>query len=180
MRESMFQSRHSRSIRSKRRTMLAVLAAGFLSIHGPASGAELNPCDLDGSGAVNSTDVQWAAEMSIGARTPCSANILGPGVCNVVVVQRVANAANGGTCTVDLSWVASTSPNVAYNVYRGTTLGGPYPTKLNLSPVAALTYRDGTVQGGVTYYYVVRAVDTGGTESVNSNEAVAATVAPSR
>jgi hypothetical protein len=74
--------------------------------------------------------------------------------------------------TATLTWVASTTPGVSYNVYRGTTSGGPY-TKLNASPITGLTYVDSTVQSGQTYYFVVRAVNSSGTESVNSNQATA-------
>jgi fibronectin type 3 domain-containing protein len=36
--------------------------------------------------------------------------------------------------------------------------------------VSGTTFTDNTVQAGVTYFYVVTAVDATGTESVNSNE----------
>lgn len=73
--------------------------------------------------------------------------------------------------TVNLSWTASTSAGVGYNVYRGTVSGGPY-TLLNAAPLgtATLTYADATVTEGNKYFYVVRAV-LNGLESVNSNEA---------
>jgi hypothetical protein len=74
--------------------------------------------------------------------------------------------------TVTLNWVASTSPNVTYNVYRSSTSGGPY-VKLNSSPISGLSYIDTSVQGGQTYYYVARAVNTSGQESINSNQAPA-------
>ncbi len=79
--------------------------------------------------------------------------------------------------TVTLSWVASTSPNVTYNVYRSSTSGGPY-TKLNSSPISGLTYVDSAVVAGQTYYYVARAVDSGATESVNSNQTTAVVPSP--
>jgi hypothetical protein len=71
--------------------------------------------------------------------------------------------------SVSLSWTASTSTVVGYNVYRGTTSGGPY-TLITSSPVNGTTFTDTTVQAGATYFYVVTAVDTNGNESVNSNE----------
>ena len=40
--------------------------------------------------------------------------------------------------------------------------------------VQGVTFTDNSVENGVTYYYVTRAVDTLGHESVNSNEARAA------
>ncbi|MFZ0821189.1 MAG: choice-of-anchor D domain-containing protein [Candidatus Acidiferrales bacterium] len=79
--------------------------------------------------------------------------------------------------TVALSWTASTSSVVGYNVYRSTTSGGPY-TLLTSSPVSGVTYTDSTVASGVTYYYVVTAVNSSGTESVYSNEASAIVPTP--
>ena len=70
-----------------------------------------------------------------------------------------------------LSWAAS-SPGtgvVGYDVYRGTTEGGPY-ILLNSSPVQGVTYTDTTVQSGQTYFYVTVAVDSSGNQSVYSNQ----------
>jgi hypothetical protein len=75
--------------------------------------------------------------------------------------------------SVALAWNASTSTVAGYNVYRGTVSGGAY-AKINSSLVAALDYTDSTVQSGTTYYYVTKAVDSGGNESVFSNEVSAA------
>ncbi|HXY51021.1 MAG TPA: choice-of-anchor D domain-containing protein [Terriglobales bacterium] len=74
---------------------------------------------------------------------------------------------------VTVSWVGSSSTVIGYKVYRGSQSGGPY-VAVNSSPDASLGYVDSTVQAGMTYYYVVTAVDTSGTESVYSNEARAA------
>jgi fibronectin type 3 domain-containing protein len=79
--------------------------------------------------------------------------------------------------TVALSWTASTSTVVGYNVYRSTTSGGPY-TLLTNAPVAGTAYTDSTVQSGVTYFYVVTAVNSNGTESVYSNESTAVVPIP--
>jgi hypothetical protein len=74
---------------------------------------------------------------------------------------------------VDLSWTASTSTVVGYNVYSSRVSGGPY-LKLNATPMAITNYTDATVQPGLTYYYVTTAVaSTGGTESGFSTEASA-------
>ena len=79
--------------------------------------------------------------------------------------------------SVTLSWTASSSTVVGYNIYRSTTSGGPY-TLLNSSPVPGITFTDTTVQAGVTYFYVVTAVDSSGNESVYSNEASATVPTP--
>jgi hypothetical protein len=75
--------------------------------------------------------------------------------------------------TVTLNWTASATPGVTYNIYRGTVSGGPYLTKVNSSPITGTSFTDTSVVSGQTYYYVARAEDASGTESVNSNQAVA-------
>jgi hypothetical protein len=80
---------------------------------------------------------------------------------------------SGKTHRVMLTWKASSSAVVGYNVYRSTAPGGNY-RRMNFSLIRQLTYIDNTVQSGVTYYYVARAVDARGNESVNSNETSAA------
>ncbi|HVA93499.1 MAG TPA: choice-of-anchor D domain-containing protein [Candidatus Dormibacteraeota bacterium] len=76
--------------------------------------------------------------------------------------------------SVALSWLPSTSTVVGYNVYSSTQTGGPY-TKLNSTPVTTTVYTDSTVKSGLTYYYVVTAVDASNTESVYSSE-ISATI----
>ena len=75
--------------------------------------------------------------------------------------------------TVALAWTASTGTISGYNVYRGTTPSGPYPTKLNSSLVGSVQFTDNTVTSGQTYYYVVTAVDSSNVESTFSNQATA-------
>jgi hypothetical protein len=67
-----------------------------------------------------------------------------------------------------LTWTGNGS---FYNVYRGTTTGGPY-TKI-ASAITNSTYLDSTVQNGTAYYYVVTALDILGEESTYSTEVVA-------
>jgi uncharacterized protein (DUF2237 family) len=79
-----------------------------------------------------------------------------------------------------LSWTASedvTSGVKLYKIYRGTTSGGPY-TVIGTVNHPTTTYTDTTVGpvAGITYYYIVRAVDFAGLESDPSNEASATTV----
>ena len=135
----------------------------------------LNACDLNSDGAVDGADVDLAISMSTGAVTPCTANVIGSGVCNVVMVQRVINAAQGGSCgrTVTLTWTASISAGVTgYKVYRSTVNGGSYAL-VSLTPVTGTTYVDGLVTSGMTYYYVVTAVDANNNESGYSSQATA-------
>ena len=136
-------------------------------------GAGSQPCDVNNDGGVSIQDVQLAINMDLGLLS-CALNLDASGMCNVIDVQRVVNADLGLPCvtgpgvtanSVNLSWTASTSSNVAgYNVYRGTAAAGPY-TKVNASVVAGTTYTDTTAQPGQTYYYVLTAVDGSSNES---------------
>lgn len=166
-----------------RRNWCAALTVGLFlySASASAQSVPLNACDLNKDGFVTKADVDLAVNMSLGPASGCTANIIGPGICNVVVVQRVINAVNavnqacvtGNPHSVTLNWVASTSTNVVgYKVYRGTVAGGPY-TPLTTTPVVGVTYIDSTVQAGQTYYYAVTAVDSSNNASVYSNEATA-------
>lgn len=73
--------------------------------------------------------------------------------------------------TVALSWMASPSTIVGYNVYRGTQSGGPY-AQTNASLVAGTTYSDSSLAAGQMYWYVVTSVASSGIESAHSNEAM--------
>ena len=70
-----------------------------------------------------------------------------------------------------LTWGASSSPGVAYNLYRSSS-SDPRLLKLNPTLIQALTYTDDTVENGVTYIYVARAADALGNESPNSPQFV--------
>jgi len=69
--------------------------------------------------------------------------------------------------TVTLKWNASTTAGVRYNVYRRGISG---TAKVNPSPLTETICVDSAVQPGQTYYYVAKAVNANGTESVASNE----------
>ena len=169
-----------------RRAFLTFLTGGLFLYSTSASGEAVNSCDLNADGVVNVSDVQLATNMSLGT-APCTANIVGPGICNVVVVQRVINAATGGTCvtgaagaphSVTLTWTASTSPNVTgLNIYRAAAAGGPY-TKINSYLVVGTSFTDSNVLAGQTYRYVATAVDNTNAESSYSNEASATIPSP--
>ena len=70
-----------------------------------------------------------------------------------------------------LTWGASSSPGVGYNVYRSST-SDPRFLKLNPTLIQGLTYTDDTVDNGVTYTYVARAADALGNESPDSPQFV--------
>ncbi len=81
-------------------------------------------------------------------------------------------SATGGSGSVSLSWTASAGAT-SYNVYRGTSSGSESAIA---SGIAAPSYLDTAVTGGMTYYYKVAAVNGGGSGPL-SNEA-SATPAP--
>lgn len=69
---------------------------------------------------------------------------------------------------VTLTWHASGTPGVWYNVYESGHSGGPY-TKLNVNHITALTWVNWLKIHPQFRCYVVTAQDTTG-ESVHSNE----------
>jgi len=73
--------------------------------------------------------------------------------------------------TVQLSWRASTTPNVKYNIYRGES-----PDKLeriNREPISGTECVDRVVRPSKVYHYAVKAVGRNGVESRASNPASA-------
>lgn len=78
--------------------------------------------------------------------------------------------------SVTLSWSPDAGTVSGYNVYRGTSSGGPYTEIDALDPSTA--YVDGSVQAGSTYYYVVTAVGSTGVESAYSNQVIAVIPGP--
>ena len=75
---------------------------------------------------------------------------------------------------ITLDWQANTEPDlVGYRVLRATTAGGPYGL-ITGSLVVGTQFTDTAVVEGTTYFYVVRAVDGSGNESLDSNETFAA------
>ena len=98
------------------------------------------------------------------SNSPATITLSGTGV------QPVAHSAG-------LSWIASPSTVIGYNVYRATISGGPY-TLLNTSLVPTTQYSDANVQSGQTYYYVVTAVDSSNKESAYSDQSSATIPTP--
>ena len=156
---------------------LAVCAFSF----SPSAWAQASACALTGDAAVSTADITAAINMALSI-IPCTANVEGPNTCTVITVQRVVNAYLGQPCVVYnahaavLTWTASTTPNVTYNVFRATASTGPFTTPLNSSPITGTTYTDTSVAAGQTYYYVATAVAAGGTQSAPSSPPVPATI----
>ncbi len=80
-------------------------------------------------------------------------------------------AASASRAGIALSWDANSESDLAgYNVYRSTSPGVTIGTPINTSLLTGTSYLDSDVTDGVTYYYVVTAVDNGSNESTVSNE----------
>ena len=83
----------------------------------------------------------------------------------------VTLSGTGSVHQVSLTWNApssSVSPIAGYNVYRAASGSSTYQL-LNSALDLTTTYSDATVQSGQSYDYVVKTVDTAGTESGPSN-----------
>jgi hypothetical protein len=112
-------------------------------------------------------------------QTPGHAKVLG-NASTLAAGTPTGNGAPQSQRVVNLTWKASTSAGVRYNVYRSSNQGGCLKTnsnncqKISPSPVPSTNYTDSTVQAGQRYFYVVKAVYSGGPESGPSNEAQAA------
>ncbi|MDD2732475.1 MAG: PKD domain-containing protein [Desulfuromonadaceae bacterium] len=90
----------------------------------------------------------------------------------VSCVSNLAARPKGGK--VGLTW--SKKPTaVSYNVYRGTTTGGPYAKigTVTQPAISLVSYFDGAVVNGTTYFYVVKEVAANSAEYCQSNQAQA-------
>lgn len=128
-----------------------------------------------------------AVEMGSGSDTQCTItmNPTGPGNLIVVITSIASTSTVVATVTdapstvtngsIDLSWDPSDSPDVvAYNVYRSIASGEQY---IRVGQVTGTAFTDNNVNQGMTYFYVVTAVDRSGEESLYSDE-VSGTVSP--
>lgn len=145
------------------------------------------------SGAPN-TAVNWLVNGTIGG-SPSAGTITSNGLYTTpasvptgsvtVTAQSVYNSASYANASVaitqpvphqvSLSWSASPSTVVGYNVYRSMQAGTGY-VRINPALETVTVYTDGNVSSGQTYFYAVTAVDSNGVESGYSN--VAQTTVP--
>lgn len=125
-------------------------------------------CDVNKDGTTNVVDVQIAINNYLTCSTTSYQTF----------ASQVINGILGASCpvttglhTVTVSWTASTTSGVTYNVYRATTSGGyNYSAPLNAAPISGTSFTDCTIALNQTYYYVIRAVDGSGGQSVSSSE----------
>ena len=86
------------------------------------------------------------------------------------------SAAAVSSSQIDLTWTASSTAGVTYNVYAGTTSGfSPLSSTRVATGLTATAFNQQGVSAATTYYYLVTAVDAAG-ESTPSNLASATTM----
>lgn len=85
-------------------------------------------------------------------------------------------SAAAGDAIVELNWDSNSESDLAgYNIYRSLTSSGDY-TRLNTALLTVSNFTDNTADNGVTYSYVVTAVDTSSNESAYSDDVIAAPI----
>jgi hypothetical protein len=90
----------------------------------------------------------FASAIAAGAQTLTSATLAAPTGLTATCANSIAS----------LSWTATGSSYAdGYDILRGTTSGGPYPTTFRITGRTTTTYNDTTTNGIATYYYVARA-----------------------
>jgi len=129
---------------------VTVTGAGF-SASGIANGTVLTPGQ---SATLNVTFAPASAGTVSGAAIDIASN----GTNSPMTI----GLSGTGTHVVKLQWAPSSTPNVTYNVFRGTNEGGEGPTPINPSPLSTTYYTDTNVSGGQTYFYDVKAVNADG------------------
>jgi hypothetical protein len=142
-----------------------------------ASATTITGITTTGSFSVNA--LQYPYSLAAGASvmlevtfTPITMGQAGPQTLSITYTggTLVVDLFGQGMHKIELSWDASTTPDVEYNVYRGTTSGGPY-TLLNADPIDALTYDNFfEIDRGDMFFYVITAVNTAGVQSQYSNQ----------
>ncbi|HWZ83266.1 MAG TPA: choice-of-anchor D domain-containing protein [Terriglobales bacterium] len=120
-----------------------------------------------------------ATGQSVTATITFTPNASGTATANLTLISDAVNSPTTVPLTgvgvavkahsADLTWTASQDVVIGYNIYRGSTKGGPY-TKINTVLDATTSYTDNTVSAGATYYYVATSVDSNNVESAYSNE----------
>jgi hypothetical protein len=130
-----------------------VAGAGF-SASGISNGTALTPGQ---TATLTVTFAPTAGGAVSGANVSITSNATGS--------PTVITLTGTGQHNVVLTWGASPTSGVAYNMFRGTSSGGEGTAAINTSPISVLTYTDTNVAAGTTYYYTVEAVDSGGSSA---------------
>ena len=122
-------------------------------------------CDVNKDGFINVLDAQVAANNAVSCSTAAFQTFYSQVIAGILSSCPVTS----GLHTVALSWTASTTSGVTYNVYRGTTSGGENYSSPVATGITGTSFTDCSVAPGQTYYYVIEAV-SGTTSSAPSSE----------
>ena len=69
---------------------------------------------------------------------------------------------------INLSWTASTTPGVQYEVFRSTTSGFTPSSSNQIATTSGTTYSDTALAAATTYYYVVESSNSAGTSTASA------------
>jgi predicted CXXCH cytochrome family protein len=107
--------------------------------------------------------------------TPNTATFAGTAVDPTAPAAPSGLAVTSGLDKNDLSWIANLEPDLAgYNVYRDTTSGGTFATKVNGALLTSLSFTDTSfMPNRGVYWYKIAAVDTSNNESSRSSSSAA-------
>ncbi len=122
-------------------------------------------CDVNKDGLINVLDSQVAANNAVS----CSAATFQTFYSQVITGILSSCPVTSGLHTVSLSWTASTTSGVTYNVYRATTSGGYNYNSPLATGIMGTSFVDCSITLGQAYYYVIEAV-SGSTNSAPSSE----------
>lgn len=139
-----------------------IVGGGWATIASDVQGTSFNDVD-----ATNGRTYYY----TVTAVTPAGEQSADSNVATITIVPAAPTglAATTGNAQIALSWSASTGAT-SYTVLRSTTNGSGYSAIA--TGISTASYTDSKVTVGKTYYYVVEAVDAGGT-SAPSNQAAA-------
>lgn len=86
---------------------------------------------------------------------------LGPGdqEITIVMIPMAEIISASGSASLDVSWEPPTAYVTSYNIYRSTSLSGPF---VLIGTDTASPYNDTTAQSGITYYYRISVVNSNG------------------
>ena len=142
--------------------------SGF-TLKGTVTAPTLTYDDTSVSGGVTYAYVVRASNVCDSTDSNC-AQATATGACTMApTFAGITSATDNGTasCGIMVAWPTAASncpvyPTVRYTVYRDTTSGfPPGPANQIATCLTGTTYNDVTVNYGTTYYYVVRAEDSG-------------------
>jgi hypothetical protein len=117
---------------------------------------------------VTTASGSWESDPSNVIEVYCRPALFFPGPCGLDGENEHSQR------VVTLSWEPAAGAAL-YGVFRAEQSGGPYEM---VGTAESTTYEDGAVAEGVTYYYVVVAVDAEGNESDPSSEIAVPDIAP--